>query len=205
MVNAVGTLNVCRLARIVQAKHLIVISSLFASYTLGDPYFNIYALSKRHADELAQFYCHKHDLPLTILRPSQIYDAKSQCRKHQSLLYLIIDKTQKGEDIIFYGNNDALRNYILLDDFCEIIYRVTQRHITGMYHCAATQSIRLSEIAKTAYRIFNQHGSISFLKDKQDISDLPIIADNELYKKIGFECTSLYQGIEKIKQNRLNT
>lgn len=203
VVNAIGTLNVCRLAKKIRAKHLVIISSVSACYTPADAYFNIYALSKRHGDELAQFYCDQMNVPLTILRPAQLYDAESKCKAHQGLFYSIIDKAQKGEDIVFFGGNDALRNYLFLDDFSEIVSRVIKNKITGVYACASPNSVRLSEIAETAYRVFNRSGNIRFLKDKPDIANLLEVPSNDLYQRIGFEPkTSLHAGIERIKNMR---
>jgi nucleoside-diphosphate-sugar epimerase len=202
-INVIGTLNVCRLAKKVQAEHLIIISSIFANYTSSDAYYSIYSLSKKHADELAQLFCHQFNLALTILRPSQLYDAEGNCRKHQGLFYSIIDKAQHGEDIIFYGINDALRNYLFLDDFSEIIASVIRKKVTGLFNCPAQKSVHLNEIAQTAYSAFNQHGTIQFLENKPDIPDIPVISDGGFYEQIGFKPrVNLKEGINKIRYIR---
>lgn len=203
MVNAIGTFNMCRLAKKVQAKHTVIVSSLSAFYMPGDPNFNIYSLSKRHGDELAQLYCEQFKMPLTILRPTQLYDAESRCKSHQRLFYSIIDKASKGEDINFYGANDALRNYLFLDDFCEIIANVLEQNIVGLFNCPASKSVRLTEVAKTAYQVFNQAGTIHFLAEKPNIVDLPDMSGSNLYNKICFEPKiSLAEGIKLIKRAR---
>ena len=78
--------------------------------------------------------------------------------------------------ILFYGENDALRNYIFLDDFSEIIDKAIQENILGVFFCPSPKSVRLSEIAKTAHRVFNRGGKIRFQKNKQKIFDLPIVS-----------------------------
>jgi len=202
-VNAIGTLNVCRLAKKVQAMHVIVISSYSAAYAPNDPYYGIYSLSKRHADELAQLYCQQVNLPLTILRPTQIYDAQSKCKSHQKLFYSIIEKAQNGEDIVFYGNNDAFRNYIFLDDFSEIIAKTIGSKITGTFDCPGSESFRLSEVAQTALQIFGRGGSVHFQKDKPDLFDVTGIPSDALYRQLNYvPGTSLLEGIKKIKQAR---
>lgn len=199
-INAIGTLNVCRLAQRLGAKHMVVISSVFANYMPGDPYFGIYSLSKRHADELAQLCCKNIGLPLTVLRPTQLYDAASRCSAHQGLFYLIIDRAQRGEDNVFYGDNDALRNYIFLDDFSEIVVRVVESKVVGIFNCPSPHSVRLSEIAQTAYRVFNRQGNISFIENAPKIFDLPVVSGSDLYQKLGFEpSVTLAEGIDKIK------
>ena len=201
-VNALGTLNVCRLAKRVNADHLIIVSTTSATYKPEDPFYGIYSLSKRHADELSQLYCSSHDIPLTILRPTQLYDAQSKCRTHQGLFYLIIDKAQAGEDICLFGSNDALRNLVFLDDLSEIILRVIEHKITGTFNCQAQKPVRLSEIAETAYSVFGTNGAVNFLIDKPQIPDIPTVDECGLYDIIGFKPRSLVKGIEKIKQAR---
>ena len=110
LTNVVGTLSVCRLAEHCSAKHLVILSSISATYGPGDAYYGAYALSKRHAEEVANLFCAERGLPLTILRPTQVYDAKGKCRRHQPLLYLMADKAQAGEDILSHGTQNELRN-----------------------------------------------------------------------------------------------
>lgn len=203
LINAVGTLKICQLARRIKAEHLIVISSIFANYVPGNAYYSIYSLSKKHADELAQLFCNQFNLPLTILRPSQLYDAEGRCRKHQGLLYSIIDKAQNGMDIVFYGKNDALRNYLFLDDFSEIIARVVHKKITGLFNCPSPKSVCLSEIAQIACCVFNRNGNVHFIESEPTIPDVLVDVDSDLYEKINFvPIISLDEGIRKIKDAR---
>jgi len=78
LVNAVGTLSACKLAHRTRAKHFIFLSSISATYQASDPHYGIYALTKRHAEEVAQFFCSERNVALTILRPTQVYDDAAQ-------------------------------------------------------------------------------------------------------------------------------
>ena len=198
-VNSLGTLKVCDIAKQVKAKHLIIISSIFAKLKPFHDYYNIYSISKKHGDELAQFYCHKFNLPLTILRPTAIYDAYSKCKLHQKLLYSIIDKAQKGKNIYFYGKNNALRNYLFVDDFSEIIFRIIKKKITGLYDCVHPKNLTISKIARIAYGVFNNRGKIFFSKNERNISSFPYNLSNKLYDKIKYRPKfSMIDGIKNI-------
>lgn len=202
-VNAVGILNVCGLAQRLRVKQLIVISSISAGYDPLNPGFGIYSLSKRHSEELAQLYCDQYHLPLTILRPSQIYDEQSTCRKHQGLFYFILDQAAQGNDFIIHGTNNPLRNYIYINDLTKIIDKVIEQSITGLYDCGNQQSIRLRELAEIAYTVFNTQGAVQFDESKPSIPDLQYTYDHKLYKKLCYEPnTSLYEGIHRIKSYR---
>lgn len=202
-INAIGTLKICMAAKKAGVKHLILISSQYATLNENALYFNIYSISKRHSEELATYYCKQNDLALTILRPSQFYDAKDEYRKHQPLIYLMADNAEKGKNIELYGQNDALRNYIHVDDLIEIISRTIDKRVEGIYSCNYIKDYRLSEIAKAAQASFNNGGEIVLLKEKSDIPDN--IFDNkvDLYEKIGFyPKIDIETGMKKIADYR---
>ena len=90
-VNSGGILKTCELAKVCGAKQLIYLSSHSASYGPGNPYYNSYALTKRHSEELAQMACQTWDINLLILRPTQVYDIEEKCRSHQEMFYFILD------------------------------------------------------------------------------------------------------------------
>lgn len=204
LVNSVGTLAACRLAQQCSARHVILLSSIWASHTPQDHYFSIYSLSKRHAEEVASLFCSEHGIDLTILRPSQVYDAEGACRAHQPMLYRIADDAQAGNVITFYGSNDARRNYLHLDDLTAICTRVAQQRTTGLFNCVHPQSPRLSEIAQAAFDAFSQTGTLRFLSDKADIPDIPPqTPDTGFYASIGFSPRiDMNEGFALMSQHR---
>lgn len=205
LVNAVGTLSVCRLAEDCHAKHLILLSSISATYRPGDPYYGIYALSKKHAEEAALLFCSERSLALTILRPSQVYDAQGKCRKHQPLLYSMADKAQAGENIYLYGTHDPLRNYLYLEDLAKVCSRVVETRTTGVFDCVHPQNPRLSEVAGAAFLAFANGGSVQFQADKPNLLDLPSTTNSSLYEEIGFfPLVDIKQGFERIRQFRVS-
>jgi nucleoside-diphosphate-sugar epimerase len=198
-VNVLGTLKLCQAAVQAKSKHFIFISSIYAGLNENAAQHSIYALSKKHAEEVAKFYCSAHALPLTILRPSPIYGNDDSFRRHQPFFYTILDKAANGEDVTLYGSHDPLRNYIHIDDLTNIIAKVVQNKITGTYPCTQTTDVTYSQIARTALTAFNSKGSVHFLKDKPDIPDNIFEKDDTLYKKINFyPAISMEEGIKLI-------
>lgn len=202
-INALGTLKACMAARKANVKHFILISSQYTVLSEESLYYSIYSLSKRHSEELAHYYCKMHNLPLTILRPTQIYDAKGAFKKHQPLIYLMADSAETGKDIFIYGRNDASRNYIQVEDLVKIITLVIERKCEGIFSCTNPKNVKLSEIAKSAQLAFNKGGNITFLKEKADIPDNIFDNNIELYKKIGFyPQIDIQAGMNKIAEFR---
>ncbi|MGN8344666.1 NAD-dependent epimerase/dehydratase family protein [Pseudomonas sp. SMV71] len=204
LVNSVGTLAACRLAEQCGARHFILLSSRSACDQVTDPYFGIYSLSKRHAEEVASLYCRERGMGLSILRISQVYGSDEQCRSHQPLLYAIADKAQSGQAVELYGRNDARRNYLHLNDLAELCARVATQGITGLFNCGHSQSPRLSEIAQAAFEAFGKPLDVRFLAEKNDIPDLPPFDDLQaLHEQTGFTPRiDIRQGFELMRAHR---
>jgi nucleoside-diphosphate-sugar epimerase len=198
-VNVLGTLKLCEAAAGANVRHFVLISSIFASLSEDSEHYGIYALSKKHSEDVARLVCAGHSLPLAVLRPSQIYGVGPRFRMHQPFLYLMIDKARKGEDIVLYGTRDPRRNFIYVDDLAEVIARVLSKGIVGTYPCQHPGDVTYAQIAEAAFRAFDTRGTVRFLRDKPDIPDNVVAIDETLYEAIGFRpSTSIDEGLRRI-------
>ncbi|MDZ4814683.1 MAG: NAD(P)-dependent oxidoreductase [Verrucomicrobiota bacterium] len=202
-INVLGALKLAHTCHRAGVGQLVQVSSIFAGLGIKSPFYNSYALSKRHAEELTGLYCRSVGLPLVILRPAQFYGEGQVFRRHQPFLYALLDSAQCGKDIVLYGRNDALRNFIHVDDVAEIIARVVRQRIEGLYECSSLTNVRFSEIAAAAVAAFDSPSAIRFDTDKADIPDNAFAADDALYRRIGyFPKISLAQGLIREAERR---
>jgi nucleoside-diphosphate-sugar epimerase len=185
-VNVLGALKLCRSCTKAHIKHLVLISSIFACLDKNSRFYSIYSLSKKHSEEVAQLYSSMFGLPLTILRPSQFYGVGEVYRKHQPFLSTIIDKAANAEDILIYGSNDALRNFIHVEDVAKIIALVIQRKIEGTYACMNTENVSYSEVAAAAIEAFGSTSTIRFIKEQPDIPNNIFKLDDSLFRLIDY-------------------
>lgn len=206
LVNSVETLPACCLAHRVQSRHFVLLSSISANYRAGDHYYGIYSPTKRHSEEVAQFFCDERGIALAILRPSQVYDDAGESRHHQALFYLLADQAQAGNDILIFGSHDAKRNYIHLSDLTEVISRGVQGRHVGLFACMHQKNIRISDLVSAAYSAFKTKGQVRFDANKPDLPDLAGIDDYLLYRRIDFwRAIDIYEGYRRIKQYRENS
>ena len=204
-VNALGTFKICQAAAISKVNHLVLISSMSAVLKEDSKYYGIYAITKKNSEEIAKFYCSLHRIRLTILRPSQIYGNEISFSRHQPFLYKMVEQAEKGEDILIYGLNDALRNYIHVEDLKIIISNVIQMGIEGTYSCAFPFDNSYSQIGNAAIAAFGSKGKLLFLQDKPDIPDNVFAKETYLYDKIGFyPQISIEEGMKIIANFRRN-
>lgn len=199
--NVLGTLKLCQAAVRAKVTHFVLISSMFACLKEGSEFYSIYALSKRHAEDVARFFCSAHFLPLAILRPSQIYGSNDRFRRHQPIIYVMMEKARLGEDIQIYGSHDARRNYIYIDDLTALVSRTVKNRVVGTYSCQHPVDVTYSQIARASFAAFKRNGSVRFVKDKQNIADNVFERDEALYKLTGFyPQTSIEDGLRKIAE-----
>ena len=197
-VNVLGALKLAHACTCAGVGQLVQVSSIFAGLGEDSPFYNCYALSKRHAEELTRLYCRSAGLPLAILRPAQLYGEGESFRRHQPFLFMLLDRAQRGEDIVLYGSNDARRNFIHVEDAAEVFSRVVQQRIEGRYDCASLSNMRFSEIAAAAVAAFGSTSAIRFDATKPDIPDNAFAADDSLYRLIDyFPCISLAHGLAR--------
>jgi len=202
-VNVLGTIKMCQMAVTARASHVIIISSIYSSLPVSSEKCSVYSLSKRQAEEAALLFCRNHALYLTILRPTQLYGDDDRFRRHQPFFYTIIDKAQHGEDIVFFGAHDALRNYLHVDDLCQVIAGVVQNSLVGIYSCLQPENVTYSSVAYAAIAAFNSMSRVRFDPSKEDIQDNIFPADNTLYERLGFyPKVSLAEGIARIAAYR---
>lgn len=195
-VNILGTTQLCRLAAEASVEQLVQVSSIFALLDSGSSFFSPYALSKRQSDEWAELHAGR-GLPLTIVRPSQFYGVGAFNRRHQPFLSTIIERVQRNEDVLIYGSNDALRNFIHIEDVAAIIAHIVQQRVLGTYSCTHPDNVRYSEVAQAAIDAFGSASTIRFLSDKPDIADNVFAPDDTLYRKIGYSPTiSMAMGMQ---------
>lgn len=203
-VNALGGLKLCHATLEAGARHFVNISSTSAYLDSTSEYYGVYALSKRHADEVIELFCTKANLLCTILRPSQLYGEPDSFRKHQPFLYNALDKALRNEDIIIYGSRDALRNYLHAEDFCRVIASVIGRGVEGMYSCTSSEDVSLVNVANALIKAAGSESKVIFNEAMIDIPDNVFPYDDTLYQKIDtYPLIEIVEGISRLVETRL--
>jgi len=204
-VNVLGLLALCQACSDVGTSHLVQVSSIFAALPPSSPFHNAYALSKRHGDEAAQLQARMQALPLTIVRPAQFYGVGEVYRRNQPFLYALMDKAQAGQDIELWGRNDALRNFIHVQDVAEMLARVVRTKTLGVFDCAHPQDLRFSQIAQAAVDAFVSRSNIRFLPDRPDTADNIFPYDDTLYRALDhYPQITLHSGMQMEAEHRRN-
>ncbi|WP_042471125.1 NAD-dependent epimerase/dehydratase family protein [Bacillus ndiopicus] len=201
-INTMGAVKIVDLALNTKCRRIINLSSISMYSNKENEYYNSYGISKSFASEYFKLLCKQYNIDFCELLPSQIYDEAGEQKKHQGLLYSIIDQVSKKSEITFWGNLDVKRNYIFIKDLVNIIEKVIFSDITGSYPCCYIKSYTLSEIVKIASKVFEQKIQYTFDAKKESLKTIYIPETSyELYEQINYTPqVDLEKGLKLIKK-----
>ena len=167
--NVSGTieaLNYCKL----QGAHLIYLSS----YLYGNPQFlpipetaeltvnNPYALTKKMAEEMCQFYSESFGVAVTILRPFNVYGLG---QSPQFLIPSLINQAISQPEIRV-KDLDPRRDYLYVNDLIQaIIQSIDYKEKFDIFNIGSGNSYSVRELIK----IIQNHAK----------TDLPVVSDSE--------------------------
>ena len=163
--NFESTLIALKIAKISKASFLYI-----SSYVYGYPEYlpidekhpvksvNPYMGSKIIGEILCQQFCEHFNIPLIILRPFYIY---GKAYKPGRLISDLINAIKSGNEIVI-NDPHAKRDYLYIDDFNTLIYKIISHNSikTGVYNVGFGISYTNLEVAKIASELSNDKSQI---------------------------------------------
>jgi nucleoside-diphosphate-sugar epimerase len=201
-INAVGSLRVAELAQSVRCRHLISVNSISIYDHPENQHFGSYGLSKKHGHENLLWSCKQLGIEYTSLLVSQIYDEFGEARRHQPLLYHIVDCARAGNEVVLFGRVSPRRNFIFIEDVAAVVQGVIEQAVLGTYAVLASESPTLVEVAETAFRVFDTLPRIRRLTDKPDPQTIHLPDDRRIYDRLGWRpATTLESGLALVRDH----
>lgn len=132
----------------------------------------IYSSAKLLNEALLNNYCQKKNIQLIITRVFNMYGNN----ENFSIIYKLIESFKNKKKIVIYNNGDAIRDFIHVDDVCEVYIKLLGNKKSAIYDVGSGQGIKIKDILQF---IKLPKKNIIFKKNK--ITELPhSIAD--IYK-----------------------
>lgn len=149
--NVIGIVNVLEFCRRTGAP-----VTLLSSYVYGQPKwlpigedhpvqaFNPYSHTKILAEEVCQFYGQQFNVPIAIVRAFNVYGPG---QRRDFLIPLLLDQALDPDcDIISVADLRPKRDYLNVNDLVELLCRLAERNVTGIYNAGSGRSHSVSEI-----------------------------------------------------------
>lgn len=165
--NCIGTMNVAKLAQVIECRKVIYISSI---PVIGIPKIlpiteehNTTPLTMYHATKLMGettiMLLKKYNiLPICLRIPSPIGNGM----KENTIFSVFLKKMSNNEDVILYGQGKRTQNYVDIRDICEAIRLSIIQKREGIYNIAAEKSYSNVELAYIMKEQLNAKSNIKF-------------------------------------------
>ncbi len=152
-VNVLGTARVLEYCRNQKASFTLLSSYLYGvpnqlpiseDHNLSAP--NPYSHSKLLAENIAQYYEKTFGVPVTIVRPFNIYGPG---QAQQFLIPTLIQQASRSEcDVISVADLRPKRDYIYIDDLVELLLTSHEAGVTGVFNAGSGVSTSVRELAE---------------------------------------------------------
>lgn len=205
--NIIPTLNILEYARIHKASVIYM-----SSYVYGIPVYlpmdelhpincrNPYASSKRQAEMLCEAYSRDFRIPVTILRPFNIY---GQGQTRNSLIPHII-RQAKEKHSIKVKDLGPKRDYLYIDDLTDALLKVICSESEQMgvetYNLGFGKSYSVQDIIDITLNLINKKISVHSSKEYRPNEIMDCYSDSQKFSEhFGWKPqTNLVEGITKL-------
>ncbi|MEO0288617.1 MAG: GDP-mannose 4,6-dehydratase [candidate division WOR-3 bacterium] len=207
--NIKGVKNILEISKIRKIKHTIIMSTSevygSAQYVPMDEKHPLnaqspYAATKIAQDQLTISYHRAFDLPVTIVRPFNVYGPRQSLR---SVIPQIIMQSIKSNKIKI-GNFQTERDFTFIDDLTDAFKKIVYNEKTfgKTFNICSSRSFSIKQIIKIIEKISKKNLEIVVENKRVRKSSCEVeklLGDNSFAKKlIGYEPqTPFEEGIEK--------
>ncbi len=112
-----------------------------------------YGSSKLCCEAYCSSFSHSYNMDITALRFANVVGPVSWHKKGAVTAFM--KSIMDGEDITIYGNGEATRDFLYVDDLCQGIIKTLQTSLPGFQpiHLASGKEVSVSELATLICRV----------------------------------------------------
>lgn len=189
--NVVGTLNLLKMIKGKNIKHLTCISTLDV-YGLGHDKIDeetkvnpetYYAASKLAAEEACRIFCAAEAIPLAVLRLGHVYGPGEG--SYKKVIPVFLNKAINGEPLVIFGKGKALRNFIYVGDVARAIAFVAGEKAEGIFNIVSSDSITILALAELVNSLAGSTKGIEF--QQEDFKEIDFIFSDKKLRSLGFK------------------
>lgn len=203
-VNTLGALNVLEFGR---RRKLPV--TYVSSYLYGRPEKlpidedsparpnDPYALSKWMAEQACEFYRRSYAMPITVLRPFNVYGPGQSSR----LLVASVVRQALFEEVIAVQDLGPRRDYVYVDDLVEaLLLTMGQPHPQGVYNIGSGESFSVQQVIDAVQRAAGTRKNVSCAQVTRPFEIDDVVADiSRARKHLGWQPRHTFsEGIGKM-------
>lgn len=115
----------------------------------GTSPFSCHAAGKVSLEAFFTTFAHGHNVPLAILRPSNLYGPGQPLRAGFGIVRTLLEKARLGEPIEIRGDGSAVRDYLYIDDAVDACRRLIDTpQATGPYNAGSGSGASIATLIR---------------------------------------------------------
>jgi len=207
-VNVNGTLNVLESARINEINQ-IIFSSSAAVY--GNPIrlpidedhvlnpVSIYGATKVIGETYLKVYSHVFGINCKILRFFNVY-GPGQSGEYSGVISTFLRNIFEGKPLIVYGDGNQTRDFVFVEDICNIIERLIDLDIQGysVFNVGTSKPTSINKLIEILQEIFGRRFKVVYTRERAGDLKHSYANNKRLLKALGsYSFIPLYEGLKK--------
>lgn len=150
-----------------------------------------YSASKAGADMFANAFWETYDLPISVVRPTNVYGPRQNPEK---LIPKFIIRAIKGKELPVYGDGSNIRQWLYVSDLCDAIHAVINSAGSNVYNVGGTDEKTNLEVTNMILDLVGRSDDlITFVEDRKGhdmryaLDDMRLKSETDFSPSIKFE------------------
>ena len=156
---------------------------------------SFYGISKQMTEKLLIYFGKKYNINITIIRLSNVYGKYSLHKS--SFIHLFLKKLKKSEALDIYGNGNQTRDFIYAEDISNIINKIINKNIIGIFVLASGKSYSINDIISLIKKLKKYDIKINYLKPRTAEVKDSSFNNKKIIKTLGIKFTKIDKGLIK--------
>ena len=152
----------------------------------------MYGWSKLYCERMITTFCAMKGIQYEILRLGHVYGEGEE--KYRKVMPVMVKSAIKNEDIQIYGDGEALRTFIYIDDVAEAIVNAVENADSDVINIVGNKAVTINELASLIVNLAESESNIIHIST--DGPNRNLVFDNkELMNMLLTELTPLEEGL----------
>ena len=124
-----------------------------------------YNLTKRWAEQMVIDYCYEREIPYRIFRLANVFGKGDKFSEKKNALQYLINEMENDRDIYLYNDGYFYRDYIHVDDVCEMLYKGMEiLPVNEIYNVGSGRPILFRDMILLAHSVLGSKSNISSME-----------------------------------------
>ena len=140
----------------------------------------MYAWSKLYCEQMITTFCTMKGIHYEILRLGHVYGEGEE--KYRKVMPVMVKSAIKNEDIQIYGDGEALRTFIYIDDVADAIVNAIERTDSDVINIVGSTAITINKLANLIVNLAESESDIIHIPTENPNRNL--VFDNKKLRSI---------------------